>query len=439
MQTLFEDSIHNRSGVEDMRIRSTLRYFTPILAMLGSNFFFAVSAIIGLDYAGIENSNVFLVYTVIVFIANGVLYIRTVNQNGGKLSIMDVSVFLLLGVIIISYLLPSLSTGRLNPMSTMFLRNFVAFTLPSIIAAICVSKMRAFSEIANLLELVMLTLSLSIIVKVILPYFQGQRFLTFAGAVYHQTGSYLAAFAFGLNLYFLLNGNHHERLAPFRTRFYRGVCLLLLVVQVLGFVLPGGRGGFVLGVTYFLFIVFSQVTTRSLRRLFRVLLLVLFLAAIIGASWPLLMQNNLFVSGFNRATQFISTGARIDWTGTSGRDSVYQNALHLIKESPVIGYGIFGMYEVTGNYPHNLFLEILLQGGVIFLVMAVSILFLFTRKLRHMIREDKSNAILTILFLYPIVMLMFSGTYLNTPQFWFVIVFVLVSEQSISEADCTQN
>jgi len=425
MQTAFECSIPSRSGIQGMSIWNTLRYLVPILAMLGSNFFFAMAGIFGFEYLGIENSNAFLVYAGLVFVANVEFYLRSINRNGVRVSIVDISVFLLFSAIIISYLVPSFSTGRLNLASTMFLRNFLAFALPSIVAAISVSKMKALSKMVSLLEVVMIILSISIILKVIVPYFQGQRLLTFAGAVYHQTGSYLAAFAFGLNLYFLLNGSYHERLAPFRTRFYRVICLLLLVVQVLGFVLPGGRGGFVLGVIYFLFIVVSQITRRRLKTVFRVLLLVAFLAAVIGVSWPLLMQNDLFVRGFNRATQFISGSGGINWAGTSGRDSVYQIALHLIKESPIIGYGIFGMYEVIGYYPHNFFLEILLQGGVIFLIVAVSILLLFMRKLRHMIRQDKSNGILAVLFLYPIVMLMFSGTYLNTPQFWFVLVFVL--------------
>jgi len=81
--------------------------------------------------------------------------------------------------------------------------------------------------------------------------------LLFAGAVYHQTDSYLAAFAFGLNLHFLFEGQRHERFKFFKSLLYRCFCYLLLVIQALGFILPGGRGGAVLGVVYFLYITLS--------------------------------------------------------------------------------------------------------------------------------------------------------------------------------------
>lgn len=393
--------------------------------MIGSDFFFVMAAIIGYEYTGIEDSRVFLVYSMLLFAANAILLLKSVAVVGGKLSSKEFLVILIVGAIFMSYLTSIMFSGRMNALATGYFMKFLAFSLPAMFGALYSLRMRTLSEITKLLEIVMLLLTLSVIIKVLLPFFQGRRLLSFAGAGYHQSASYLAAFAFGLNLYFLMNGQHHERLSPFRTSFYRSVCLLLLLVQVLGFALPGGRGGFVLGVAYFLFIVFSQITRGRLIILFRVLLLVVFLATVIGIIWPLLMQNDLFVRGFSRATQFISTSGRINWAGTSGRDVIYQNALHLIKESPVIGYGIFGMFGIISNYPHNLLLEILLQGGVIFLVVAVCIFLLFTRKLQYMKRQDKSNGILAVLFLYPIVMLMFSGTYLKTPQFWFVLVFVL--------------
>jgi len=171
MKTLNECSLSRTIYIKTKDLKSTKEYFIPLLAMLAPNFFFSLAANVGFEYAGIKNSNALLLYSVLVFILNGALYIKSVLWNGGRLSIIDVSLILVLGVFIMSYLLPSLSRGRLNSLATFFLRDFVAFTLHSTLAAICVSKMRAFSGMTSLLEVVMLVLSLSIILRIILPYF----------------------------------------------------------------------------------------------------------------------------------------------------------------------------------------------------------------------------------------------------------------------------
>lgn len=139
------------------------------------------------------------------------------------------------------------------------------------------------------------------------------------------------------------------------------------------------------------------------------------------------MQNDVFRTGYMRATQFLAPGGGINWEGTSGRDVVYLNTIHLIEQRPVLGYGLYGMWDVINYYPHNLFLEVLLQGGIVYLIIFSWMLLLFVRKLFRMVKTDRRYRILGILFLYPFVMLMFSGTYLNTSQFWFAVVFVLLN------------
>jgi O-antigen ligase len=427
MQTLSISRSRIRPEIGKRKKKDLFEQFIPILGMVGSNFFYVMASIFGFEYTGIENSRSYLIYVVLVLVANFVLFSKSFTVGKGRISSKEFLMFLILSVVFLSYITPSLFTGRVNATATTFFMYFVAFSLPAIFAAIYTSKFRALFKIAKLLEIVMLLLTTSIIIKVIIPYFQGQRLLTFAGAVYHQTGSYLAAFAFGLNLYFLFEGWHHERFSLFKSLFYKYFCYLLLIIQVIGFVLPGGRGGVVLGAAYFIYIILSQITRKNLRTLAKVVIFVVFFAAVIILSWPSLMQNDVFRIGYMRATQFIAPGGGINWEGTSGRNVLYLNTIHLIEQRPVLGYGLYGMWDVINYYPHNLFLEVLLQGGIVYLIIFSWILLLFIRKLLRMTKTDGRYRILQILLLYPFVMLMFSGTYLNTPQFWFVLVFVLTS------------
>ena len=52
--------------------------------------------------------------------------------------------------------------------------------------------------------------------------------------------------------------------------------------------------------------------------------------------------------------------------GDSGRSSYYNLYLNKIRLNPIIGYGLGGGWKSVGEYPHNLFIEILLYFGVVF-------------------------------------------------------------------------
>ncbi|WP_146227093.1 MULTISPECIES: O-antigen ligase [unclassified Mesotoga] len=405
----------------------------PILAMMGSSFFFVITAILGFDYSGIGSSNTLLIYSLIILVATAVLFGKSFIWNGAKITQKDLFLLLVMVVVLLSYLTSSLFSGRLNPTATTFFLQFLAFSLPAILGALYLSRMQTIFEMAKLLELVMLLVTLSIFVRLIIPAFRGVRLLTFGGAYFGQIGSYLSAFAFGLNLYFLFEGSYHDRFALFRSMYYKLLCIYLLFIQIIGFIITGGRGGAVLGAIYLLYMLLTRLSLRKLKYLLTTIGFLSFLVITLIAIWPLLMQISAFQYGLFRVTQFIGSGGGINWAGTSGRDIVYRSALELIKQRPILGYGIFGMWDFS-YYPHNLFLEVLLQGGVIYLVIMLIVLFLFAWKVTHLISKDRRYKLLVVLFMYPFVMLMFSGTYLSTPQFWFVLVFVLVSRQGAGKS-----
>ena len=136
-----------------------------------------------------------------------------------------------------------------------------------------------------------------------------------------------------------------------------------------------------------------------------------------------LIDIPIFKSSLERVFSYLTPNG-IDMSQTSGRDHVYRDAIELIKQSPIIGYGIFGFFKVYGSYPHNFFLEILLQGGILLLFAILIIIISLIKKIIYMIKYNEELRIILIIFLYPIVMLMFSGTYTSDSIFWFSISFI---------------
>ena len=75
----------------------------------------------------------------------------------------------------------------------------------------------------------------------------------------------------------------------------------------------------------------------------------------------------------------------------SGRNMVHEKVLSAISEKPVLGYGFLGDSGFqNGGYPHNLFLELWVQFGVVIgsiLVALVFYLFIKSFIMKKNVRE----------------------------------------------------
>jgi O-antigen ligase len=81
------------------------------------------------------------------------------------------------------------------------------------------------------------------------------------------------------------------------------------------------------------------------------------------------------------------------------------------------------LWYVTG-YPHNLILEILLSGGLIYLGITVFFVAIFVKKILFF--AIKNDVLFIYIILYPIIQLMFSGTYLVTTEFWIIVTYSII-------------
>ncbi|MFL9750695.1 O-antigen ligase family protein [Vibrio cyclitrophicus] len=72
------------------------------------------------------------------------------------------------------------------------------------------------------------------------------------------------------------------------------------------------------------------------------------------------------------------------------RYEVYSRALKLISESPVMGYGAGSTEKVfNGTYPHNIFLDVLFNGGLFLLIPLLIIVTKYLKLLISSLKWDK--------------------------------------------------
>ena len=126
----------------------------------------------------------------------------------------------------------------------------------------------------------------------------------------------------------------------------------------------------------------------------------------------------------DRAFSYISSSG-IDMAQTSNRDIVFELAQKNIEANRYTGYGIFHTIGAFG-YPQNIFLEILEGGGIFYFAFWIIILIISIKRAYFIIKIERNLLFLVPLFIYPFVNLLFSGSYLMTGMFWFVLVFVLI-------------
>ncbi len=104
---------------------------------------------------------------------------------------------------------------------------------------------------------------------------------------------------------------------------------------------------------------------------------------------------------------------------SSGRDRIFQRLIDAIMEKPLIGLGIGGdRFSVSGSsYAHNLFLELIVDFGVVIgLVVGLVICFIVIKNL--IIRDSRKYNFFIIWVAIGLVPLLVSGSYLTTINFW---------------------
>jgi O-antigen ligase len=251
---------------------------------------------------------------------------------------------------------------------------------------------------------------------------QGNRSVEIGGATY-QNFSYIAATSFAI---FVINANIRVSAPCGRRRSHGGLLRVVglsiaSLVAVALVVLGGGRGAMITVITFALFFfgrAFSSLRLRNLGYALCALLSVgaaiAFLVSKLSPGWI-----EVFEFGFRRAFSYIFAGDEYLEDGTGGRIEIYRHAVALLSDSPLFGYGVFGVHG-TLIHPHNIALEWGLQFGLpVAAVLIVWMMWCFVAAIRS---NDIVRRWCCQFLAIGLIMLSFSGSYLETGVFWFGIV-----------------
>jgi O-antigen ligase len=112
---------------------------------------------------------------------------------------------------------------------------------------------------------------------------------------------------------------------------------------------------------------------------------------------------------------------------SSGRDHLYSTIIYYIKQNPVFGYGIGYSESILGLFPHNIFLQILLESGLIALICwaCVWIYCIFKYNLISNETEAGIFKITTLVLSVTLGRLLISSDFWIRPEYWFLLSLII--------------
>lgn len=177
---------------------------------------------------------------------------------------------------------------------------------------------------------------------------------------------------------------------------------LLIFLEVLAF---GSRGAAVCFIVYIIFALFQE---KGKTRVFVIVGCFLLLLA-----FPYFVEYLEHLGLYSRTVNLMMSGG---FTESEGREFIYGKALAELNNNLITGLGLYGDRASFGTYCHNIVLEILVNFGIIIgtLILFVSIFIIL--KVLFISKGDVYNVAVVLVF-YGILPHMFSGSYLQEPNF----------------------
>lgn len=362
---------------------------------------------------------------IVVFIAvcSITTFLWSVFKNK-RLYISELFSLLFIVYIIINVTLVSISHTLINISAKDTFIEMMVKTVPSILLAIVAARKHIHRALVHVLDFFVVIMSIGYIKPCVGMLFGGVTRTTLFDTygVDYQTISYYAAYWFCLDMFMIIVGRKYTDMRFGKSvgfQICRLICAALLFITSLS---SGGRGGFVLILAdIFFWLILYMIQKKKYKQL--IVSIIIIIVGLILVSKMIAQSHSLFL-GFDRVFEFIGPSG-LDWGGTSGRDIIYKKDLELISQSPIWGYGITG-----GNYYgikscHNWFLEMLVEGGIIYLFFWICILFSFGKKILRGIQKDERYLIIFTIFMTDFIGLMFSFVSWRCTAIWFSVFYVL--------------
>ena len=227
--------------------------------------FFSVCSIFGVRY-GVDETPPF--YTVGIFL----LLVLTIIALGRSIFslIRDNLLFTVIfpTFVILCFLYDS-AYSRTSLMQ--YFVYYVAFGIPSSYIGVYLARHGGIAQIGKWMDIVMIICSLGVLQA--LPGIIYDSVITLGGTSYQRL-AYMSGFAFCTNVCGIFLGDNYERFSFMQSKVGKILSITLLIVQLLGCLYSGGRGGFLyLAITSVFLFVYSNSSRNILYIVVTLLLL----------------------------------------------------------------------------------------------------------------------------------------------------------------------
>ena len=114
-------------------------------------------------------------------------------------------------------------------------------------------------------------------------------------------------------------------------------------------------------------------------------------------------------AGFMRSSNLVNDEDRFE---------LWREYLPYIEKYLLFGWGLGGDYFTWGFYSHNIFIDFLLETGLVGTAILCCTFYLIYKRLFRLTALNEVYIIVIIFFIYGIVMNMFSGYWITTSTNW---------------------
>ncbi len=267
-------------------------------------------------------------------------------------------------------------------------------------------KLKSYSTIHKILPLVCIALTPFLLVSTLenaMDYGQ----MSVEGGLNYQTVAYCLAYLFGFSSYYVLINKDST------PKIIKILCAVCLPFQSVGCCLSGGRGGVVLLVVYLIVLCYMLLRLKVIKMSGLVVI------ATLGVCLFLLIANYLHLwdaAGFARSSNLLNDDDRF---------VLWRNIWHYVTDNYFMGYGLGGAYYSFGFYTHNMFLDFIIEVGILGLVFLILVFVKLYKTIFSLLSRNDIFVILAIISLFGLVMNMFSGYWITTYTHWMILGVVM--------------
>ena len=358
----------------------------------------------GVKYGGAEDSPLLVMLGVLVLGIVGLIYLairlRTMQITITELCFLAVTI-----LFILLYLLTGDSQMG-KPLALLsYIRRSVLYCFITFFSFIIIQHEKWYRELFETVRWFALAATAITAFRMMPQLSLGFKAIQYYGSLRYQSMGYRCTiFAVLLEIY-----------VPFCKKMsHRLLYITGIAVNFIALIMTGARGAMIAFILVTGFVVLASIRKFSISQLLRFAAIALAAGAVaIGVVFAVPALRGVFLNATRSFNYITDSGINLD-----NRSDIFAQAVSLILQAPLMGYGFGAAYHLLGIHPHNLFLEFMIDGGIFY---TTGIVILMLVRLWQWMRCFRANWELRDIFVMILVnlsMLLLSTSYYTNPWIW---------------------